>query len=109
MFYNAVVSYESLTTLSMCSLKQQPALIAINIVDNTLIDILDEHFRSFGSNCKKVTGQAASNCMRSSALIVTSQAASICMRSSAFGFGQYTIWGCLAGQDYSSRFLTGLS
>ncbi|KAH3820988.1 hypothetical protein DPMN_122741 [Dreissena polymorpha] len=86
-------------------------IISVNFetaVDNTLIDTLDEHFRYtlgkqrtyFGPNCKKVTGQAPSICMRSSALIVTSQAASICMQSSAFGFGQYTIWSCLAGQDY---------
>ena len=72
MFYNAVVSYESLTTLSVCSLKQQPALIAINIVDYTLIDTQDKMLVTrwenekthVGSSGISVTSQAASNCMR---------------------------------------------
>jgi hypothetical protein len=58
MFYNAVVSYESLTTLSVCSLKQQPALLAINIVDYTLIDTQDEMLVTLWENEKTQSGPA---------------------------------------------------
>ena len=58
MFYNAVVSYESLTTLSVCSLKQQPALIAINIVDYTLTETQDKMLVTLWENEKTQSGPA---------------------------------------------------
>ena len=80
-FYNAFVCYESLTKLSVCSNRW---LYTDWYTGRNVLYTLGKEKPHFGL----------------SGTIVTSQAASNCTRSSAFGFDQYTIWGCLAGQDY---------
>ncbi|KAH3791410.1 hypothetical protein DPMN_144895 [Dreissena polymorpha] len=87
--YKWVVCNEALTQLSVSTLKQQPTLLAVKIGDYTLIDTQDE-------NVLYTLGIEKTH-FGSSGIIVTSQAASNCMRPSAFNFGEYTIWGCLAG------------